>query len=211
MYFLLHNYFLKASGESTLCFRPPQLVPEALPVSCVTPPSPPLSSLSCLRHFGSKSCSSRSPTQPPSGTQTLREGRRHSQPRSGEHRGGIFGTKKVSEETSPPGVEEGSGGDGVFCWNTTLWGHQGLRWEWLGQDQDQRSGKGQASYHRHQWLMIPLPSHAFASESDTRSKAHIRSVFVGHGSVVTCMVGFPTWSVKRPGSGFSNSQQTLKL
>lgn len=144
MYFFLHNYFLKASGESTPCFRPPQLVPEALPVSCVTPPSPPLSSLSCFRHFGSKSCSSRSPTQPPSGTQTLREGWRHSQPRSGEHRGGIFGTKKVSEETSPPGVEEGSGG--VLLEHSSL-GPPGfaVRVAWPRSRSEVRQGPGQLS------------------------------------------------------------------
>ena len=96
-------------------------------------------------------------------------------------------------------------------WNTALWGHRAMRWEWLGQDQDQRSGKAQASCHCRQWLTMSLPSRAFASESDTRSKAHIRNVFVGHGSVVICTVGFPRWSVKRPGFGFSNSQQTLKL
>ena len=163
-------------------------------LSCTISPSPSLSSLSCYCRFGSKSCSSISPTHPPSDTLTLREGWRHSRLGSEEHRGRNSG-RRVWAKTPASLGWGGEWGWGGVCWDMALWGHWSVEWGWAGQDQ--RPGKDQAV-----WLMTTPPSHAFASELNTGPKAHIRTVFVGWGSVTTCKVGFPRWSIRRPESGF---------
>ena len=203
--FFLHNYFLKASGKALRVPNLPQVVPEALPVSLAwsLPLHPYLHYPVCAILVLNPVPLDPRPIHPQAHRCFEKDGGTASRV-SGSTEAGYSGLRGWVKRPASLGWGGERGWRGVR-WNTALWGHRAVRWEWLGQDQDQRSEVRQGSGQ------LALPSHAFARESDTRSKAHIRNVFVGHGSVVICMVGFPRWSVKRPGSGFSNSQQTLKL
>ena len=201
VFFFYITSFLKANGKAHRVSSLPQLVPEALPGSLAwsLPLHPYLHyPVSVIRIVPNPvPLGPRWPIHPQTHRHFEKDrGTASHVPRSTE--AGIldWGWVKIPASLGWGGKR---GWRGV-CWNTALWGHRGVPWEWLVQDQ--RSGKGQAICPWHQWLLMSLPSRAFASESDTRSKAHIRSVFVGHGSVITCLVGFPRWSIKRPGSGF---------